>query len=124
MYSLNIPPNPTELLMRDRLKTLIDELKQRYDYVIVDTAPIGIVTDTALVGRLADMCVYVCRAGETLKSNFEYINHLKNEKDFPKLATVVNGVQMTQKKYGYGKYNAKYGYGVKRYGYGYEQEER
>lgn len=92
--------------------------------MIVDTAPIGIVTDTALVGRLADMCVYVCRAGETLKSNFEYINHLKNEKDFPKLATVVNGVQMTQKKYGYGKYNAKYGYGVKRYGYGYEQEER
>jgi tyrosine-protein kinase Etk/Wzc len=124
LHSGTVPPNPTELLMRDRLKTLIDELKQRYDYVIVDTAPIGIVTDTALVGRLADMCVYVCRAGETLKSNFEYINHLKNEKDFPKLATVVNGVQMTQKKYGYGKYNAKYGYGVKQYGYGYEQEER
>lgn len=124
LHSGTIPPNPTELLMRDRLRMLIDELRQRYDYVILDTAPIGLVTDTSLIGRYADMCVYVCRSGVTLKSSFEYINELKKEKDFPKLASVVNDVQMAQRKYGYGKYGyGKYGYG-KRYGYGYENEEK
>lgn len=129
LHSGTIPPNPTELLMRDRLRILIDELKRRYDYVILDTAPIGSVTDTSLIGRYADMCVYVCRSGVTLKSNFGYINELKHEKDFPKLATVVNDVQMAKKRYGYGKYGygrygyGKYGYG-KRYGYGYEDDEK
>lgn len=124
LHSGTIPPNPTELLMRDRLGALIDELRRRYDYVILDTAPIGSVTDTALIGRYADMCVYVCRSGVTLKSSFAYINELKGEKDFPKLASVVNDVQMVQKKYGYGKYGyGKYGYG-KQYGYGYENEEK
>lgn len=129
LHSGTIPPNPTELLMRDRLRILVDELRQRYDYVILDTAPIGLVTDTSLIGRYADMCVYVCRSGVTLKSSFEYINELKKEKDFPKLASVVNDVQMSQRKYGYGKYGyGKYGYGRygygKRYGYGYENEEK
>ena len=119
LHSGTIPPNPTELLMRERLGILIDELKKRYDYIILDTAPIGLVTDTALIGRYADICVYVCRSGVTLKSSFEYINQLKAEKDFPKIASVVNGVQIVKTKHGYGRY----GYG-KQYGYGYEKEEK
>lgn len=114
-----VPPNPTELVARDVLVHAIDQLKARYDYVILDTAPIGMVTDTAIIGRVADMCVYVCRADVTPKAGYEYINVLKNEHKFPKLATVINGIDLSKRKnsYGYG-YGAKYGYG-KGYGYGY-----
>ena len=114
-----IPPNPTELVARDVLDQAIAQLKERYDYVILDTAPIGMVTDTAIIGRVADMCVYVCRADVTPKAGFNYINVLQKERKFPKLATVINGLDMTKRKnnYGYG-YGRKYGYG-KGYGYGY-----
>ena len=114
-----IPPNPTELVARDVLERAIARLKERYDYVILDTAPIGMVTDTAIIGRVADMCVYVCRADVTPKAGFNYINVLRRERKFPKLATVINGLDMSKRKnsYGYG-YGKKYGYG-KGYGYGY-----
>ena len=114
-----IPPNPTELVARDVLEKAIARLKERYDYVILDTAPIGMVTDTAIIGRVADICVYVCRADVTPKAGFSYINVLRRERKFPKLATVINGLDMTKRKnsYGYG-YGKKYGYG-KGYGYGY-----
>ena len=114
-----VPPNPTELVARDVLDNAINQLKSRYDYVILDTAPIDMVTDTAIIGRVADMCVYVCRADVTPKAGYEYINILKNEHKFPKLATVINGIDMNKRKnsYGYG-YGKKYGYG-KGYGYGY-----
>lgn len=119
-----VPPNPTELVARDVLVQAIDQLKSRYDYVILDTAPIGMVTDTAIIGRVADMCVYVCRADVTPKAGYEYINVLKNEHKFPKLATVINGIDMSKRKnsYGYG-YGKKYGYG-KGYGYGYGYEQK
>lgn len=118
-----VPPNPTELVARDVLDKAIDMLKERYDYVILDTAPIGMVTDTAIIGRVADMCVYVCRADVTPKAGYEYINVLKREHKFPKLATVINDIDMSKRKnsYGYG-YGKKYGYG-KGYGYGYGYEE-
>ena len=112
-----VPPNPTELVARDVLDKAINMLKERYDYVILDTAPIGMVTDTAIISRVADMCVYVCRADVTPKAGYEYINVLKREHKFPKLATVINDIDMSKRKnsYGYG-YGKKYGYG---YGYGY-----
>lgn len=115
-----IPPNPTELVARDVLEKAIDQLKERYDYIILDTAPIGMVTDTAIIGRVADMCVYICRADVTPKASFGYINTLQDEKKFKKLATVINGIDMSKRKnsYGYG-YGKKYGYG---YGYGYEKK--
>ena len=124
-----VPPNPTELVARDVLDNAINQLKSRYDYVILDTAPIGMVTDTAIIGRVADMCVYVCRADVTPKAGYEYINVLKNEHKFPKLATVINGIDMSKRKnsYGYG-YGKKYGYGkgiwCYGYGYGYETEQK
>lgn len=115
-----IPPNPTELVARDVLDQAIAQLKERYDYIILDTAPIGMVTDTAIIARVADMCVYVCRADVTPKAGFNYINVLQKEHKFSKLATVVNGLDMSKRtnSYGYGYgYGKKYGYG---YGYGYE----
>ena len=57
-----VPPNPTELLARDGLEKAIETLKANFDYVILDTAPVGMVTDTLLIGRTADLSVYVCRA--------------------------------------------------------------
>lgn len=119
-----VPPNPTELVARPVLDDMINMLKERYDYVILDTAPIGMVTDTAIIGRVADLCVYACRADYTPKNGYEYINVLKNSHKFPKLATVINGIDMRKRKnaYGYG-YGKHYGYGYG-YGYGYDAENK
>lgn len=116
-----VPPNPTELVARKSLEQAIDLLKQHFDYVILDTAPIGMVTDTRLIARVADLSVYVCRAGYTHKNDFELINELEQEKKLPNLCVLINGIDMSKRKngyyYSYGKYG-KYGYG-KKYGYGY-----
>ena len=116
-----IPPNPTELVARDTLVELVDRLKEHYDYILLDTAPIAMVTDTALISRVADLCVYVCRVDVTPKVDFGYVNELKADKMFNKLAVVVNGLDFQKRKYGYGKYG--YGYHIG-YGYGYENETK
>ncbi len=117
-----VPPNPTELLARDGLDKAIEILKKSFDYVILDTAPVGMVTDTLLIGRVADLSVYVCRADYTHKVEYTLINELAEEKKLPNLCTVINGVDLKRRKYGYyygyGKYGKYYGYD-KRYGYGY-----
>lgn len=117
-----VPPNPTELLARDGLDKAIAILRKEFDYVILDTAPVGMVTDTLLIGRIADLSVYVCRADYTRKAEFTLINELADNNKLPNLCTVINGLDLQKKKYGYyygyGKYGKYYGYG-KRYGYGY-----
>ena len=119
-----VPPNPTELVARKTLDKAIEILKANFDYVILDTAPIGMVTDTQLIARIADLSVYICRAGYTHKSHYELINELKKDHKLPNLCTLINCIDMDQRKngyyYGYGKYGkyGKYGYG-KKYGYGY-----
>ena len=117
-----VPPNPTELLARDGLEKAIETLKQNFDYVILDTAPIGMVTDTLLIGRVADLSIYVCRADYTRKAEFTLINELAENNKLPNLCIAINGVDLQKKKYGYyygyGKCGKYYGYG-KRYGYGY-----
>ena len=120
----NVPPNPTELVARQALDQAIETLKQHFDYVILDTAPIGMVTDTQLIARVADLSVYVCRADYTHKSHYVLINELKKEHKLPNLCTLLNGINMNKRQngyyYGYGKYGkyGRYGYG-KKYGYGY-----
>ena len=117
-----VPPNPTELLARDGLDKAIETLKENFDYVILDTAPVGMVTDTLLIGRVADLSVYVCRADYTRKNEYTLINELIDGNKLPNLCTVINGLDLKKRKYGYyygyGKYGKYYGYG-KRYGYGY-----
>ena len=120
-----IPPNPTELVARTALEDAITELKKHYDYIILDTAPVGMVTDSALIARVANSFVYVCRADYTPKEGFAYINELKEGLKSASLSTVLNGIDMSSRKnsYGYG-YGKKYGYGYgKRYGYGYGDTE-
>ncbi|WP_336594065.1 polysaccharide biosynthesis tyrosine autokinase [Bacteroides acidifaciens] len=117
-----VPPNPTELLARDGLEKAVETLKKNFDYVILDTAPVGLVTDTLLIGRVADLSVYVCRADYTRKAEFTLINELAENNKLPNLCITINGLDLQKKKYGYyygyGKYGKYYGYG-KRYGYGY-----
>ena len=122
-----VPPNPTELLARDGLDKAIETLKKIFDYVILDTAPVGMVTDTLLIGRVADLSVYVCRADYTRKNEYTLINELIDGNKLPNLCTVINGLDLKKRKYGYyygyGKYGKYYGYG-KRYGYGYGYGEQ
>lgn len=119
-----VPPNPTELVARQTLDQAIEILKKHFDYVLLDTAPIGMVTDTQLIARVADLSVYICRADYTHKSHYELINDLKKDHKLPNICTLINCINMNQRKngyyYGYGKYGkyGKYGYG-KKYGYGY-----
>lgn len=119
-----IPPNPTELVARQALDDAIQQLKQHFDYVILDTAPIGMVTDTQLIARVADLSVYVCRSNYTAKSEFKLINELQQDGKLPHLCVLINGIDMNKREtgsyYGYGKYGkyGHYGYG-KKYGYGY-----
>ena len=107
-----VPPNPGELVTRASLDDIINQLKEHYDYVILDTAPVGLVNDSLQLGRLADLCVYVCRADYTPKASFGMINGLSAEKKLPNMCLVLNGVDLSKKKhsfyYGVGKYG-KYG---------------
>ena len=104
-----IPPNPTELLARKNLIDIIEILKEDYDYIILDTAPVGLVTDTLQIAKLADVSCFVCRADYTPKAAFTLVNSLAAEKKLKNICIVLNGVDMSKKKYGY-----YYGYG--RYG--------
>ncbi|MBR4920446.1 MAG: polysaccharide biosynthesis tyrosine autokinase [Prevotella sp.] len=117
-----VPPNPTELLARDNFKQIVDMLQQQYDYVIFDTAPVGLVTDTLQIAAHAHVSVLICRADYTPKSSFGLLNNLSKEGKLPNACVVLNGIDMSRRKYGYyygygnyGKYG-RYGYG--RYGYG------
>ncbi len=119
-----IPPNPAELLAKNNLDKAMEYLSEVYDYVIIDSAPVGLVSDTLLVGRVASASIYVCRVDYTPKGDFEFINELKKDEKLPQMSLVVNDVDIEKGsyygygagKYGYGK---RYGYGNKRYGYGY-----
>jgi len=104
-----VPPNPTELLARENLGNIVNMLREDYDYIILDTAPVGLVTDTLQIGKVADVTAFVCRADYTPKSSFVMLNTLAAEKKMPNICVVLNGVDMSKKKYGY-----YYGYG--RYG--------
>ena len=120
-----IPPNPAELIARNSLDIIINLLKEKYDYIMIDTAPVGLVTDTLQIARVADASIYMCRADYTPKSSFNFINALANEKKFPNMAIVLNGIDMSKRKYsyyyGYGGYGKYGGYGRASYGTSYGQ---
>ena len=106
IFSGRIPPNPAELLMNERMKELLDEMSRDYDYVVVDTAPILVVTDTLLFSDKADVMVYVARAGVTARDTLDFPAKLKEEGKINHLAFIVNDVKQTNLGYG-----GKYGYG-------------
>lgn len=114
VYSGKIPPNPTELLMNRRLKVLIDQVRPLYDYIIIDTAPLMVVTDTLLISEFADHILYVARAGMTEKKVINFPLNLMKEGKLKGLSFVVNNVDETKLGYG-GKYGYGYGKSVKKW---------
>lgn len=97
-----IPPNPAELLQMERVDELFAELRQRYDYIIVDTAPIALVSDTYLLDRIADMTLFVCRYKYTPGEMIEYVNEVISQQKMHNVACVLNGVKGLRAGYGYG----------------------
>lgn len=114
IYSGKIPPNPAELLMSDRMKELFEKMSDLYDYVIVDTAPVMVVTDTLLISQYADQILYVTKANVTEKKVIEYPLKLKKEGKLKNLSFVVNGVKQSNLGYG-GKYGYGYGKTIKKW---------
>lgn len=113
-----VPPNPAELLSNGRFKGLLDHLRTAYDYIVVDTAPTILVTDTFLIAQLADATVYVTRANHTDKKLLTYSEELSEKGKIKNMAYLINGVGGTS-GYGYSYgYVYSYGYGYN-YGYGY-----
>lgn len=110
IYSGSIPPNPTELLSNGRYEQLISQLESKYDYIILDTAPLMLVTDTFLFSEMADATLYVTRSEFTEKSLIEFANKNIDQKKIKNVALVLNDVDKDY--FGYGnKYG--YGYGIK-----------
>ena len=109
LFSGPVPPNPTELLARPVFARIIRLMQENYDYVIFDTAPVGLVTDTLHIVTHSDVNVYVCRADYTPKSAFGILNSLSTEGRLPNACVLINAIDMSRRKYGY-----YYGYG--RYG--------
>ena len=97
-----IPPNPAELLQTERVDELFAELRKRYDYIIVDTAPVAMVSDTYLLDRIADMTIFVSRYKYTPSEMIDYINQVVEQKRMHNIACVLNGVKGLRAGYGYG----------------------
>lgn len=114
-----IPPNPNELLIDKSLDKLFSILRQKYDYIIIDSSPIGSVSDAFLLNRISDVSLYVIRGGLAPKSAISLVNNIYKEKRLNNLHLVLNG--FSENRYGY-DYNYGYGYGYGGYGYGYESK--
>ena len=96
-----IPPNPSELLASSKVDHLFTALREKYDYIIVDSAPVGMVSDTFSLARISDATVYVCRANYTNLKDLEFINSLYADNRLKRISLVVNGTE-SKKGYGYG----------------------
>jgi len=113
-----MPPNPAELLMTDRLRQALKELRDQYDHIILDTSPVGLVTDSLLLDEEADQSLVVARQGFTVNGHIQMLDELYRQRKLPRMGLVLNGVKVGS-GYGYGRYS--YGYG---YGYGYYSDDK
>lgn len=112
-----IPPNSAELLLGQALDDMIKQLRERYDYIIVDTVPYGMVADARIISRIADLCIYVIREGLMDRRQLPDIESLYTEGKLPHLSIILNGVRYKHAGYGYGYGYYGYGYGNNYYGY-------
>jgi capsular exopolysaccharide synthesis family protein len=115
-----IAPNPTELLLSNRLDELIDKLKTIYDFIVVDSAPISMVADAAVVNRITDLNIFVIRAGKFDRRLLPDLENQYQQKKWNNLSVVLNAVKKDHRGYGYA-YGYNYGYG---YGYGYGKKSK
>ena len=100
------------------MNDLFTHLKQEFDYIILDTAPVGLVSDTFSLAAYADLTLYIVRHQFSLKETLQYLNHLKEQEKLPGIAILINGIKHNSFDYGYG-----YGYGYSGAGYGYSDDK-
>lgn len=110
-----LPPNPSELLLTERFRKLISELREEYDYIFLDCPPVDIVADTAIVARVSDLTIFVIRAGLLDKRVLPLIDKIAEDGVYPRMGLILNCSDIERRKYGYGRYGYGYDYG---YGYG------
>ena len=121
IFSGPIPPNPSELLLKEKVDVLFTYLSQQYDYVIVDSPPVGLVTDGLVLSKYSNVTIYVTRQNYTRKQQLQFINKLYEEGKMKNVGIVLNAVKQSSSSYGYG-YGNGYGYGYGSYGYGEEKD--
>lgn len=115
----SLPPNPAELLVSERFKTMIDTLTREYDYIFIDCPPVDVVADTGIIAKFADMSVFVMRAGLFDRRALPAVEELYNSGRYNRMAIILNGVEYEKAGgYGYGHY----GYGYGHYGYGNDEK--
>jgi capsular exopolysaccharide synthesis family protein len=119
-----IPPNPSELLLDQKVTELFDWVRKEFDVILVDTAPVGMVSDAMTLGKFADCTLYLVRQGRTFKKQIGLIDDLHRESKLPRISIVINDVKIKAGYgyYGYGRYGYGYGYGLGQGGY-YEEEK-
>lgn len=117
-----IPPNPSEIILDEKVTEMFNWLRQNYDVIIIDTAPVGMVSDAMTLGKFADCTLYIVRQGHTFKKQLILIDELYRQKKIPKVSIIINDVKLKAGYgyYGYGRYGYGYGYGEKE---GYFEEE-
>ncbi len=108
-----VPPNPAEILLDEKLDQLFTDLKKQFDAIIIDTAPVGLVSDAITLGKHANACMYVVRYNYTFKKQVKLIDELYRSKKIPNMALIINDIDAK------GHYGGYYGYGAYGYGYGY-----
>lgn len=113
-----VPPNPAELLERAKLKEAFTCFRSQFDYIIVDSAPVGMISDTLSLSKVTDFTLYICRIDYTHKSALSEIVEMQRSGQLNQISLIVNGGNLADNKYGYSR---KYGYG---YGYGYEESKK
>lgn len=114
-----VPPNPAEILLEERLNELMAKTKAHFDVVIIDTAPVGLVSDAIMLGRFADATLYIVRHEHTYKKQLQLLNEIYTNHRLPKLSLIINDIKSGG---GYGRYYGYGGYGYTGYGYGYGNE--
>lgn len=123
MTSGPIPPNPSELLLTARLDSLIACLKERYDYILIDTVPYGMVADARIICRVTDLCIYVIREGVMDRRQLPEVEDLYTRGQLPNMSVLLNDVRNKHAGYGYGYGYYGYGYGMI-YGYGMDEKHK
>ena len=117
-----LPPNPSELLLSERFKSMMEEVKRDYDYVFLDCPPVEIVADATIISRYADRTLFVVRAGLLDRDALPDIEKWYDERRYPGLTIILNGTGDGFSHYGYHRYGSRYGYHYGHYGYGYGHE--
>ena len=107
----SLPPNPTELLLTDRFRSMIESMRKEYDYIFIDCPPIDVVADASIIADVVDMTVFVMRADLMDKRILPLVDELYRSGKYKHMALLLNGVDTYHKKYGYGRYGYGYGYG-------------